>query len=74
MQRPIDASLMAGMWELPEGQVNYGANETCLILRHSITVTDYTVRVFQGEIPENIAGNWVVESRLGKLPLTGLAR
>jgi A/G-specific adenine glycosylase len=74
VQRPMDASLMAGMWELPEGQVNYGTNGTCLILRHSITVTDYTVRVFQGEIPENIVGSWVVESRLGKLPLTGLAR
>jgi len=74
VQRPTDASLMAGMWELPEGQVNHGTNGTCLTLRHSITVTDYTVRVVEGEIPENIAGSWVVESRLGKLPLTGLAR
>ena len=74
VQRPMDASLMAGMWELPEGQANSGTNGTCLTLRHSITVTDYTVRVFQGEIPRNVAGNWVGEKRLGKLPLTGLAR
>jgi len=74
VQRPMDASLMAGMWELPEGQVNSGTNGTCITLRHSITVTDYTVRVFQGEIPGNVAGNWIGENRLGKLPLTGLAR
>ena len=74
VQRPMDASLMAGMWELPEGQVNSGTNGTCLTLRHSITVTDYRVRVFRGEIPENVAGNWISENRLGKLPLTGLAR
>jgi hypothetical protein len=37
-------------------------------------VTDYTVRVFQGEIPRDVTGNWVGEKRLGKLPLTGLAR
>jgi A/G-specific adenine glycosylase len=74
IQRPMDASLMAGMWELPEGQVNSGTNGTCLTLRHSITVTDYTVRVFRGEIPENASGNWISEKRLGKLPLTGLAR
>jgi len=43
-------------------------------LRHSITVTDYTVRVFQGEISKNIPGNWIGEKRLVKLPLTGLAR
>jgi adenine-specific DNA glycosylase len=74
VQRSMDASLMAGMWELPEGQVNSGTNGTCLTLRHSITVTDYTVRVFQGEISKNIPGNWIGEKRLVKLPLTGLAR
>jgi A/G-specific adenine glycosylase len=74
VQRPMAASLMAGMWELPEGQGNSVSNGTCLTLRHSITVTDYTVRVFQGEIPDDAAGNWIGENRLGKLPLTGLAR
>jgi|ERR1041385_523884 A/G-specific adenine glycosylase len=74
VQRPMDASLMAGMWELPEGQVNSSTNGTCLTLRHSITVTDYTVRVFRGEIPDNVTGDWIGEKRLGKLPLTGLAR
>ena len=74
VQRPMAESLMAGMWELPEGQANPSTNGTCLTLRHSITVTDYTVRVMQGQIPENISGIWVSETRLGKLPLTGLAR
>ncbi|HSS98441.1 MAG TPA: A/G-specific adenine glycosylase [Terriglobales bacterium] len=74
VQRPMDASLMAGMWELPQGQPNSRTNGTCLTLRHSITVTDYRVRVFQGEIPDNTLGNWVREKRLAKLPLTGLAR
>jgi A/G-specific adenine glycosylase len=74
VQRPMAASLMAGMWELPEGQTNPSTNGTCLTFRHSITVTDYTVRVMQGQIPENISGTWVSETRLGKLPLTGMAR
>ena len=74
VQRPMAASLMAGMWELPEGQAKLGTNGTCLTLRHSITVTDYTVRVVPGKIPRNISGTWVNENRLTSLPLTGLAR
>jgi len=74
VQRPMDAALMAGMWELPEGQVNSGTNGTCLTLRHSITVTDYRVQVFQGAVPPHVPGNWVAEKRLAKLPLTGLTR
>jgi A/G-specific adenine glycosylase len=74
VQRPINASLMAGMWELPEGHVDLGTNGTCLTLRHSITVTDYVVRVVLAEIPGNIAGRWVHPQRLDKLPLTGLTR
>ena len=74
VQRPKNAPLMAGMWELPEGHANHGTNGTCLTLRHSITVTDYTVRVVQAEIPGNFSGRWVHEQRLARLPLTGLAR
>lgn len=74
VQRPMAASLMAGMWELPEGQANSGTNGICLTLRHSITVTDYTVRVMPGEIPRDVSGSWVSEKRLAKLALTGLAR
>lgn len=74
VQRPMAASLMAGMWELPEGLASPHTNGTCLTLRHSITVTDYTVRVRLGQIPQNVSGNWVRENRLESLPLTGLAR
>jgi A/G-specific adenine glycosylase len=73
VQRPADASLMAGMWELPEGQAKPGTNGTCLTLRHSITVTDYTVRVHVSGVPRGIAGKWVRRAQLAKLPLTGLA-
>jgi len=74
VQRPMGASLMAGMWELPEGQATPGTNGTCITLRHSITVTDYTVRIVQGQVPQNVSGIWMRPSRLAKLPLTGLTR
>ena len=74
VQRPRSASLMAGMWELPEGHADLGTNGTCLTLRHSITVTDYRVRVVLAETPGNISGRWVHTRRLDKMPLTGLTR
>jgi A/G-specific adenine glycosylase len=73
VQRPSDASLMPRMWELPE--IEAGADgESSLTLRHSITVTDYTVRVREGSAPENAAGQWIARSRLNTMALTGLAR
>jgi hypothetical protein len=42
-------------------------------LRHSITVTDYTVRVWRGPAPDHIHGKWIPLKRLGRLALTGLA-
>jgi A/G-specific adenine glycosylase len=103
VQRPRDARLMAGMWELPEvsGSVvgagkkqvpparfarcrndNTSGNgsavatipELCLTLRHSITVTDYTVRVWRQPAPPGLRGEWVAVGRLGRIALTGLAR
>jgi A/G-specific adenine glycosylase len=73
-QRPKDASLMAGMWELPEilGQDSRG--ESQLTLRHSITVTDYLVRVKLGPVVDDVRGQWVKKSRIPSTPLTGLAR
>lgn len=73
VQRPLSVSLMPGMWELPEVQSKDGTNGTCLTVRHSITVTDYTVWVQRGAAPRR-AGKWVRRSRLATLPLTGLAR
>jgi len=88
-QRSHDARLMASMWELPEISAsrihaqkpragrNHSANAKSLsplfTLRHSITVTDYTVQVWHFTSTD-AAGEWVPLRRLPKLPLTGLAR
>jgi A/G-specific adenine glycosylase len=93
VQRAKNASLMAGMWELPEVRAGgqqiphglasnrndkggrlYGSDGPWIELRHSITMTDYRVRVEKGSAPEDVNGQWVRESRIPSLPLTGLAR
>jgi A/G-specific adenine glycosylase len=74
VQRSRDASLMAGMWELPELTNRHGASKPSFTLRHSITVTDYTVRVWRAAAPERVGGKWIPVTRLGRTALTGLAR
>jgi A/G-specific adenine glycosylase len=74
VKRPAAASLMPGMWELPEIARAKARSRLSLTLRHSITVTDYHVGVMEAEAPEGTAGRWIAKSRLSKLPLTGLAR
>jgi A/G-specific adenine glycosylase len=74
VQRPHDASLMAGMWELPEIPRPAGKVRPVFTVRHSITVTDYTVRVWSGRARESNGGKWIAVRQLPKLPLTGLAR
>ena len=101
VQRPRDARLMAGMWELPElagpvvgagekriphfarndklGDKNdtpIGESDPRLLfsVRHSITVTDYTVRVWRMSAPSGIRGQWFALDRLKRVALTGLAR
>jgi A/G-specific adenine glycosylase len=73
VQRARDASLMPGMWELPEGGLN-GGKKPQLTLRHSITVTDYTVRVWRAAAPSRVIGKWTPMERLKQVALTGLAR
>jgi A/G-specific adenine glycosylase len=73
VKRPKAATLMPGMWELPEIPANH-TGAALLILRHSITVTDYLVRVIQSIPPDGLGGRWVQKSRFTTLPLTGLAR
>jgi A/G-specific adenine glycosylase len=47
----------------------------CFTLRHSITVTDYTVRVWRMATPRAvIRGEWMAVERLERVALTGLAR
>jgi A/G-specific adenine glycosylase len=74
VQRPRAASLMAGMWELPEiAAPGNGAKPFCTV-KHSITVTDYTVRVWREELSRDHMGQRVAIESLGRIALTGLAR
>ena len=86
-RRPISASLMPGMWELPEVTPEE-LNEECdqerveLTLRHAITVTNYRVQVLRFSEQEaahrwparGYSRKWAKSGDLGSLPLTGLAR
>jgi A/G-specific adenine glycosylase len=78
VHRSQDASLMPGMWELPEidaKNIDTGLHpEALFTLRHAITVTDYTVRVWRGAASSNVKGKWIPVERLKKVALTGLAR
>jgi A/G-specific adenine glycosylase len=87
VQRPKDARLMAGMWELPEVERNLlrskknpgrsgpeKGEELWITLRHSVTVTDYKVYVWRMPAPAGVRGKRIDAGRLDKAALTGLAR
>jgi len=81
VQRPGDAPKMAGMWELPEvaEPAAHSEEKQLFVVHHSITDTDYEVRVLGLPLKalaakEKRAGRWVPCSEIWKLPLTGLAR
>jgi A/G-specific adenine glycosylase len=48
--------------------------EIPLTLKHSITVTDYSVRVWRTTAPPCDPGKWIPVERLARVALTGLAR
>jgi A/G-specific adenine glycosylase len=84
VRRSRNASLMAGMWELPElngvvGEASFRSSRNgkaaklWMTLRHSITVTNYEVRVWRGK-SHDARGKWIPLASLPKLALTGLAR
>jgi len=91
VRRAADAGKMAGMWELPElaasaqsvergGAKNpeQDGKELCVV-RHSITDTDYEVRVVSAGLgalsaKAQKAGRWVPREETWELPLTGLTR
>jgi A/G-specific adenine glycosylase len=86
VKRPKAASLMAGMWELPQCQEMPHPAATAAkwrTFRHSITVTDYTVHVLRDR-NENAAAQpdgtgdsrakWVAIDTIPQLPITGLTR
>jgi A/G-specific adenine glycosylase len=80
VQRSRKASLMPGMWELPQSSEppnRMAVSAHWRSFRHSITVTNYTVHVVRGAVP-NCAikpkGKWVAIERIPQIPITGLTR
>ncbi len=81
VQRPRNAALMAGMWELPQWTraprllTNLAPWRT---FRHSITTTNYTVRVLWNtpwiDVSLNANGKWIAVERIPRIPITGLTR
>jgi A/G-specific adenine glycosylase len=82
VQRPAEASLMAGMYELPALPIDAaGEAEPMLRLRHAITNTNYYVQIFGDtrELRRELVAKesdlaWTRTSKLSEVPLTGLAR
>jgi A/G-specific adenine glycosylase len=81
IQRPKHASLMAGMWELPqwsEPPLSLLDSARWRTFRHSVTVTNYTVHVLRNTpLPDGSSvakGKWIPIDRIPLLPLTGLTR
>ena len=75
VQRATDASLMAGMWELPTYEPDAGEAPEFTV-RHSITVTNHVVDVYvrRTGAPRQAGSCWVPTSELPQRALTGLTR
>lgn len=81
-QRPEDASLMPGFWELPQADGDTAPaalielGEALKRFRHSITYHEYSVTVFRAALRgRRPAGfRWVARSALASLPLTTITR
>jgi A/G-specific adenine glycosylase len=71
VQRHKKASLMGSMWELPA--LNEPTGLLLATLKHSITDTDYQVRIYRARAIK-LPGRWVPLSEVNDFPLTGLAR
>jgi A/G-specific adenine glycosylase len=76
-QRAAESAIMPGLWELPQLARDPKGVEPALTVRHSITTTNYYVRIFR--LPQPGAAistqeKWVRLDELPQLPLTGLAR
>lgn len=82
VQRAADASLMANMWELPPLSLEVVApHEPVLTAKHSITNTNYDVKVYAARelerevsASETVRLRWVPVETLATIALTGLAR
>jgi len=81
VQRRKTASLMPGMWELPQSSEPprpLPASAHWRTFRHSITITDYTVHVLRNmplpDTPPAVNGKWIAIDRIQQIPITGLTR
>jgi A/G-specific adenine glycosylase len=82
VQRAAEASLMAGMWELPvyipstNPSVEAKTGESPeFTVRHAITVTNHVVDVYvRSGAARGVEGDWVPVSSLSERALTGLTR
>ena len=80
VQRAVDASLMAGMWELPPilSPETLNGDAPVLRVRHSITDTDYRVSVFAVNADQlggaESTAQWFTPKQCQRLALTGLTR
>jgi A/G-specific adenine glycosylase len=69
-QRPANATLMPGFWELPEaGQIDAPAGIRFGSFRHAITFHRYLFEVFEGSAPDCIGGcQWLSWQELDRAP------
>jgi A/G-specific adenine glycosylase len=77
VQRSRKASLMPGMWELPQsGEPPRPLPRSALwrTFHHSITCTHYTVHVLKNAVPPAAKGKWIAIDRIPQIPITGLTR
>jgi hypothetical protein len=76
-QRPPDARLMAGFWELPE-HVQFPlakAGEAIGTFRHGITVHDYRFTIARCEPPQHTGQcRWISHTDLNRLPVSTILR
>jgi A/G-specific adenine glycosylase len=76
-QRPFDARILAGLWELPEPEHVPDASMGELIgtFRHSITVNDYTFRVCRANVAcVSPSMRWLSAEDLNCVPLSTTTR
>ncbi len=81
VQRAKNAGLMPGMWELPQLSGPTGLLTGLAVwrtFRHSITTTDYSVRVLRNapllEASGRAKGKWIAIDSISRIPITGLTR
>jgi A/G-specific adenine glycosylase len=74
VRRSASERLMPGMWELPAIDSSVQSREPLFTVRHSVTVTDYLVKVVAQSGLEAVKGQWIKKSRVNKLPITGLTK